>query len=161
MKNFFKNPGFTLIEMLIATGISAIVLTTAFGTIGSVYFSQKRIQGAQDFYAEARFLMERVVQIARSNTIDYDRFFEKVGPEMGSGNCENFDADQTIDEVARAIGVPPKIIISDEDVRVIREERSKQQQTQQVIDQAEQVAGAASDIKSSGILDEAEEDINV
>ncbi len=110
MRNFLKNlglvphffkrkgAGFTLIEMLIATAISAVILTVAFGTIGNVYFSQKRIRGSHDFYAESRFLMERVVQIARNNTIDYDRFFEEVGPDKN--DCSAFHKDQTIKQTS-------------------------------------------------------------
>ena len=98
MRNSYKNSGFTLIELLVATAISAIVLTAAFGTIGNVYFTQKRLQGSQDFYSESRFLMERVVQIARNNTIDYDRFFVEVGPGSGSGTgqCGDFFAGTNI-----------------------------------------------------------------
>lgn len=86
------NPkGFTLLETLIATGIAAVIITSALSIVASIYFSQKRIQFSQDFFAEARFLMERIAQITRNNTIDFDRYFVEYGPP---GTCSGFNADQ-------------------------------------------------------------------
>jgi prepilin-type N-terminal cleavage/methylation domain-containing protein len=88
IKKWFSRPnsGFSLLELLVASGIASTVLLVAFGTVGQFYFSQKKINYSQDFYAESRFLMERVVQTIRDNTIDYDRFFAEVGPT----GCSNF-----------------------------------------------------------------------
>ncbi|MBT3349148.1 prepilin-type N-terminal cleavage/methylation domain-containing protein [bacterium] len=86
MRNTRKNSGFTLVEIIIASAIAAIVLSIAFGTIGTIYFSQKKINISQDFYDETRVLMERLAQLGRNNTIDYDRFFDEVGPD---GSCSN------------------------------------------------------------------------
>ncbi len=91
MKNS-KNSGFTIVELLVAMGISAIVITSAIGTVGQIYFSQKKVLVSQDFYAESRFLMERLVQVARNNTIDYDRYFLEIGPDPAG--CSNFEANQ-------------------------------------------------------------------
>lgn len=41
---------------------------------------------------------------------------------------DKFDADQAIDEFANAIGVPPKIVVPDEEVAEIREQKARQQQ---------------------------------
>lgn len=57
---------------------------------------------------------------------------------------DKFDADQAIDEYSRAIGVPPKVVVSDEDVAVIRQQRAEQQQQQLALEQAESVANTAS-----------------
>ena len=84
--------GFSIVELLIAMGIAAIVITTAVGTVGQIYLSQKKILISQDFYAETRFLLERIVQIARNNTIDYDRYFIEIGPD--STTCTGFEDDQ-------------------------------------------------------------------
>lgn len=94
-KEFFKNfkaAGYTLLETLVATGIAAIVITSAIGVTGNAYRSQRKVQFAQDFYSESRFLMERISQIARNNTLDYDRYFLEVGPEVN--NCTAFNEDQ-------------------------------------------------------------------
>ena len=81
------NSGFSLLELLVASGIASTVLLVAFGTVGQFYFSQKKLNYSQDFYAESRFLMERIVKATRDNTIDYDRFFAEVGPSDNS--CDN------------------------------------------------------------------------
>jgi len=83
----YKNAAFSVVELLVAMGIASVVITTAVGTVGQIYFTQKKILISQDFYAESRFLMERLVQIARNNTIDYDRYFIEVGP---STSCSGF-----------------------------------------------------------------------
>ncbi len=81
-----------MVELLIAIVISAIVITGLFATLGSIYFSQKKINAVQSFASESRFIMERVSQLVRNNTIDYDRFFIEVGPDPGL--CANFDGRQ-------------------------------------------------------------------
>lgn len=85
--------GFTLLETLVATGIAAIVITSAIGVTGNIYRSQRKVQFAQDFYSESRFMMERISQITRNNTLDYDRYFIEVGPEE-SGSCSAFEENQ-------------------------------------------------------------------
>lgn len=87
-----KSKGFSLIELLVAMGISAVIITTAVGTVAGVYFNQKKVLISQDFYSESRFLMERVVQVVRNNTIDYDRYFEEIGPDEDV--CSKFEAAQ-------------------------------------------------------------------
>ena len=88
-----KHSGYSLIEILIAMTLSAIVITAAMQSIGSIYFSQKKIQVTQSFATETQFLMERIVQLVRTNTIDYDRYFIEVGPD--SSDCLSFDEDQS------------------------------------------------------------------
>ncbi len=89
-----RQAGFTLIELMIASAIAAVVLVISFILIGNVYFARKQIRVAQNFYSEARFLLEKIVTISRENTIDYDRYFEKVGPNQSS--CSSFDPDQIV-----------------------------------------------------------------
>lgn len=95
-----KTRGVTLLEVLVASGIASIVIVAALSTVGSIYFTQKKIQFTQNFYAESRVLMERIAQIARNNTIDYDRFFLESGPPVAPSAadlCDDFDADQVSD----------------------------------------------------------------
>jgi type II secretory pathway pseudopilin PulG len=87
-----KNKAFSLLEALVASGISAIIITSALGTISQIYSHQKQINLAQQFYSETRFFMERIAQLARNNTIDYDRYFVKIGPD--TSQCTEFNADQ-------------------------------------------------------------------
>ena len=92
-----RQSGYSLLETLVAIGISSIIMTSALGVVASIYYSQKRIQFSQDFYAEGRYLMERIGQSIRNNTIDYDYFFVQNGPPSsgGVGACgSNFNGDQ-------------------------------------------------------------------
>ncbi len=81
-----------MVELLVATTISAIVMAGLFASLGSIYFSQKKINATQSFASESRFLMEQITQLVRNNTIDYDQFFIEVGPD--TTDCENFSSDQ-------------------------------------------------------------------
>ncbi len=90
--NTKKNAAFSLIEILVALGIAAIVMTSALGVLSSIYFSQKQVLFSHDFYSESRFLMERTAQIIRNNTLDYDRMFVNYGPPQTG--CTSFDSDQ-------------------------------------------------------------------
>ena len=56
---------------------------------------------------------------------------------------DKIDADQAIDEYSRAIGIPPKVVRSDEDVEVIREQRAEQEEQQRALEAAESIAGTA------------------
>jgi len=87
-----KKSGFTLLEIIIALGIASVIITTTLGMVGSIYFSQKKLLVTQDFFAESRFLMERMAQMIRNNTIDYDRYFIEVGPDENA--CPVFETEQ-------------------------------------------------------------------
>ena len=56
---------------------------------------------------------------------------------------DKFDADQTVDEYAEMLGVPPKIVVSDDIVQQTRQARAEQQQQMQQMEQAAQGAQAA------------------
>ncbi len=90
-----KNTGFSLLELLVASGIASTVLLVAFGTVGQFYFSQKKVNLSQDFAAESRFLMERIVQTVRDNTIDYDQYFLDVGPDGCSRSIDPTNYEST------------------------------------------------------------------
>ncbi len=90
--------GMSLVEVIVATAVSAFVLTGLFSSLGSIYFSQKKISATQRFGSESRFIMERVVQLVRNNTLDYDRFFVERGPNT----CGSFDENQVPDGASRS-----------------------------------------------------------
>ncbi len=85
-----RRSGYSLLETLVAIGIASIVITSALSVVVSIYYSQKRLQFTQDFYSEGRYLMERISQMVRNNTIDYDNYFHELGPPIGGTNCDNF-----------------------------------------------------------------------
>ena len=111
MKRFnHRLRGMTLIELLIASTIAAVVLSGLFVSLGNVYFSQKKVNATHSFASESRFLMERVAQLIRNNTIDYDRFFIEVRPD--ENECISFDEAQipySLRDTANTID-PPNLI---------------------------------------------------
>ena len=56
---------------------------------------------------------------------------------------DKFDADQSVDEYAEMIGVPPRIVVPDDVVQQIREERAREAQIHHAMEQANQVAQTA------------------
>ena len=66
---------------------------------------------------------------------------------------DKFDADQSVDEYAEMLGVPPKIVVPDDIVQQVREERAAQMEQQMQMEQLNQGAQAAkvmSDADTSG-----------
>lgn len=79
-------------------------------------------------------------------TSDIERVFLFGGELVKAGwsnAVDKLDADQAIDEYSRAIGVPPKVVVSDEKVAMTRQQRAQEQQQQQAIDSAKVAADAA------------------
>lgn len=64
---------------------------------------------------------------------------------------DKFDADQSVDEYGGVIAIPPKLIVSDTDVKAKRDARAQAQQRAQAIEMAEQAAGAAKDASESSL----------
>lgn len=64
---------------------------------------------------------------------------------------DKFDADQAVDEYASVIAIPPRIVVSDTNVKSKREARAQQQQRAQAAEMAEQVAGAAKDASEADL----------
>ena len=60
--------------------------------------------------------------------------------EMDPSAVDKFDSDQAIDEYASAIGVPPKILVPDEELAEIREAKARQQQMQMALQAAKDAA---------------------
>ncbi len=90
----YRFRGMTLVELIIASTISSLVLSGMFISLGNIYFSQKKINATQSFASESRFLMERITQLVRNNTIDYDRFFIEIGPDSDAAICPGFEVRQ-------------------------------------------------------------------
>lgn len=66
-----------------------------------------------------------------------------VKPEV----LDKINGDQVMDESARMLGVPPTLVISDDDVEEVRAERAQQAQKQQMAAMAQPVAQAAAATK--------------
>jgi len=61
---------------------------------------------------------------------------------------DKFDADQSVDEYAQAIGIPPTVVRSDEVVAQIRAERARQQQAAQAAAEAPALKDATAAAKN-------------
>lgn len=64
---------------------------------------------------------------------------------------DKFDADQAVDEMANAIGVPPRLVVPDDAVAQVRQQRAQEQQAQQAAALAQQAAGAAKDASAAKV----------
>lgn len=106
-----KKSGFTLLELLVAMTIFAGIFISVLALVGNLQFTQKKIVVANDFYDESRLMMERVVQLVRNNTIDYDRYYEMKCRTSGvSGDCNKSYKENFYSEVGgkdRNLGVGP------------------------------------------------------
>lgn len=67
------------------------------------------------------------------------------------GVMDNLNGDEAIREIARAKGVPLSVLRPQAEVAALREERNKQAQQQQALDQFSQAAGALPSLVESGI----------
>jgi len=70
-----------------------------------------------------------------------------VKPEI----LDKLDADQTIDEYANALGVSPKIIVSDEDAAAVRQGRAQQAQMAQATEMAATAAQGAKTLSETDV----------
>jgi len=74
---------------------------------------------------------------------------------------DKLDADQSVDEYAEMLGVPPKIVVSDDNVQKIRQERQEMIQQQQMMEQAQQGAQVANQgAQAAKVLSEADSEGN-
>lgn len=79
-------------------------------------------------------------------TSSIDRITAYVGGLVGAGFegvIQKFDADQAVDEYAKAIGVPPRIIRPDEVVAAERQQQQQQAMAQQAVQMGQGAAGIA------------------
>ena len=73
--------------------------------------------------------------------------FVKELVEMGYENVrDKLDADQTVDEYGTLIGVPPRIVVPDDAVAEIRQEREAERQKQLELEQQAQQVATAKDL---------------
>ncbi len=71
--------------------------------------------------------------------------------EMSPSAIDKFDADQAIDEYANAIGVPPKILVPDEELASIREAKARQQQMQMALQAAKDAGPLAGSLAGTAV----------
>lgn len=75
MKKFSPQSGYSLLELLVAMTIFGAIFLGILSLVGNLHWTQNKIMVSNNFYDESRLVMERIVQIVRNNTIDYDRYY--------------------------------------------------------------------------------------
>ncbi len=73
-----RKGGFTIAELLVATVILAIIITTAIVVYANFFNSIRNIKAANLVYEEARFTMERIVKEIRNGSIDYEEYYNQT-----------------------------------------------------------------------------------
>lgn len=69
---------FTLVEVLIAASIFTIVSLIGINVFVNVIRIQKRVALENAIYEDARVMMERIAREIRSNTVDYEEYYNKA-----------------------------------------------------------------------------------
>lgn len=73
-----NNKGFTLIEVLVSVSLFSIIGLIAINIFINITRIQGRLALENAIYEDARFMMERMSRSIRSNTIDYEEYFNKA-----------------------------------------------------------------------------------
>ena len=73
-----KKKGFTLVEVILATSIFALVAIIGVIIFVNVTRIQRRIALENSLYEDGRFMMERLAREIRYNTIDYEEYYNKL-----------------------------------------------------------------------------------
>lgn len=92
--------------------------------------------------AQAQKLMNLV---SMERMVGFTGQLASIAPEV----MDKIDADQMIDEYAVTIGAPADVIVSDEEVALIRQQRIQAQQAQAMIEAAPQIGRAAKDLSEA------------
>jgi prepilin-type N-terminal cleavage/methylation domain-containing protein len=66
--------GFTLVELIIATGIFAIFLTSIVTLLVDIYRSTRRIILEDQIYQDQRIMIKQIADLLENNTIDYEEY---------------------------------------------------------------------------------------
>lgn len=82
--------GFTLLELLVAMGVGALVMLTATGAVMQLYQRFERARVEEGFAAESLLMQQRLQAFTDGYTIDYDWYHDAYG----SPGCRAFDPRQ-------------------------------------------------------------------
>jgi hypothetical protein len=110
------------------------------------------LQGA-DIKVEYISNMAQMQKASTLTSIEQLRDYVLSVAQADPSALDKWDADESIDKYADALGTPPSLVISDEKVAQKRQAQQQQQQQQQAMQEAEQLAQGAktlSDTKVNG-----------
>jgi hypothetical protein len=98
---------------------------------------------------KVRFISTLALAQRSAITQDIDRYTQFLGGLAQIGKeaaLDKFDEDEAAEEYARSLGIPPKLIKSDEQVAAVREARAQQMAQEQQMMQAERASKMAADV---------------
>ncbi len=78
VQRFTSRFGFTLVEIILASSIFAVVGLIAITVFVNVIRIQQRVNLENAIYEDARFMMERIAREIRRNTVDYEEYYNKL-----------------------------------------------------------------------------------
>jgi len=98
---------------------------------------------------KVRFISTLALAQRSAVTQDIERYTQFLGSLSGIGKeaaLDKFNEDEAAEEYGKSLGLPPKIVRSDEQVAAIREQRAAAMQQEKQMMQAERAAKMASDV---------------
>jgi len=89
-----RNKGFTLMELLVAMALMAVILTTTMALTTSMFTRQNDMTKRNDFQAEVMLMRQSISELTKDYSVDYQAYFEAHGPDADT--CPSFDNRQII-----------------------------------------------------------------
>lgn len=80
-----KNPGFTLIEVVVAITIAGIILSAVMVSYVSLAQTSRRIDISRQLQKETNFAMIRIADRVRAQSIDYEAYYSGSGSPEACG----------------------------------------------------------------------------
>ena len=78
--------GFTIVELLVATAIFAIFLTSIITFMVDLYRNSRRIELEEQLFQDMRAMMRQITVMVESNAIDYEEYFRVATGDKVFGN---------------------------------------------------------------------------
>lgn len=135
-----------MLDPLIDRGFAALLRR------GRIPPPPQELQGGMPLKVEYISIMAQAQKLVGISGLD--RFIGlglTLAPVVGPHAMDKVDVDQCFDEAADMLGVPPRVVRSDEAVAQMRERRAQQEQQAAAAEQAAQVAGAAKQLSETDV----------
>ncbi len=115
---------------------------------GLIPEAPEELQGAQLKVEYISIMAQAQKRIGLASINEFAGFVGSIA-QMDPSVLDKIDRDQMIDEYGEMTGVPPRIIVSDEDVMAIRQQRAEAQQAETQAAQIEQMSKSAKNLATS------------
>jgi len=77
MKNFLKNKGFTLVEVLIAVSLFAVVATVSTTIYMDIVNLERKSVIQEVFYEDGKIILQQIANLIQNGAVDYEEYFSK------------------------------------------------------------------------------------